>query len=458
VTGNYVIPRDVADRFLCECLGQPSAGVALRRLCDDIGGRISGTEKGRQAEEWAAEAFRNVGLDRVRFETVDLSVWERGSLMAEVTGANGWPLVALAHGFAPAECDIQAAVVDAGFGLPEDYGRLGELTRDAIVLCDEGAPAGKRTPHRTEKLAWALAAGAVGFMMGGSAAGCLPRTGVCHRTGSPIPSIGISQEDTARLRRLLEDGVRPSVRVRMANRLSSGAGRNVLGDLPGAELRDEIVLAGAHLDSWDISQGATDNGLGCAIVLQAVAALAACGRTPRRAIRFALWTAEETGLHGSRHYAVTHADELDRVVAVMNFDMAGDPFGFWVPGHADGHPLLASLARDLAPLGMSGEIHAEPALHSDHQPFMLAGVPIVSLAARLPEGGGGHYYHSAGDTFEKVSLPALYRAAAVAAHTLWGLADVPERPFERMSECEVVAMIEKAGLTEAVEADERRSP
>lgn len=447
------VPADVADRLLAEAFGRPRGYEALRELCDRVGGRISGTALGAAAEDWGLAWFHAAGLDRPRFDAFEVAVWERGWLDATVTGPNGWTLAALAHGFSPGSCDVTAPAIDVGHGLPEDYERLGGLARDSIALCDEGAPQGRRAPHRTEKLAWAAAYGAAGLMIGGSAPGCLPRTGVCHRARSPIPSMGISQEDAGRLQRALKDGLRPVVRIRMANSISTGVARNVLADIPGADLRDEIVLAGAHLDSWDVAQGATDNGLGCAIVLQAAHALAATGRSPRRTIRFALWAAEETGLHGSRRYVAENEQALDSIAAVMNFDMTGDPYGYWTPGHRAPHPLLRALADQLAPLGMRQDFSSAAGLHSDHQPFMLAGVPIVGLAARLPDGGGGHYYHSAGDTFEKVSLPALCRAGAVAAHTLWALADAPERPFSRLTPNEVDEMISEAGLSDAVAAD-----
>ena len=447
------VPQDVSDRLLAECLGRAHAYQSLQRLCDGVGGRTSGSQTGALAEDWAHDALVAAGLGRVWFEPVEVAVWQRGTLLADVCGSHGWRLDALSHGFAADECDVTAPVVDAGFGVPEDYARLNGLARGAAVLCREGAPQGKRAPHRTEKLAWAVANGAAAMMLAGSTPGCLPRTGVCHRTGSPIPSIGLTKEDSDRLQRALSGGIRPAVRIRMDNRTFAGTARNVLADIAGSELPDEIVLAGAHLDSWDVAQGATDNGLGCAIVLQAARSLAACGRAPRRTLRFALWAAEETGLHGSRNYVATHGDELDRVAAVMNFDMTGDPYGYWTPGHPESHDVLRRLAAQLAPLGMTDEASHQAGLHSDHQPFMLAGVPIVGLMARLPEGGGGHYYHSAGDTFEKVSLPALCRAAAVAAHTLWALADTPDRTFARMTKEEVDAMVAEAGLTEAIAAD-----
>ncbi|MBM3492708.1 MAG: M20/M25/M40 family metallo-hydrolase, partial [Armatimonadetes bacterium] len=266
----------------------------------------------------------------------------------------------------------------------------------------------------------------------------------------PIPSVGIANEDGQRLRRALGDGMRPSVSIKMANSVGDGVAHNVIAEITGTGSSDEVVFAGAHLDSWDVGQGATDNGLGCAIVLEAARALRSRPGRPTRTIRFALWAAEETGLHGSRAYVANHAAELDRIVGVMNFDMTGDPHGYWMPGNEDAPGFLRDLARRLAPLGMREEFGHKPGLHSDHQPFMLAGVPVLALTGRLPDGGGGHYYHTAGDTFEKVSLPGLCRAAAVAAHTLWALAEAPERPYRRKSREEVDAMMAAAGLADAM--------
>jgi Zn-dependent M28 family amino/carboxypeptidase len=105
-------------------------------------------------------------------------------------------------------------------------------------------------------------------------------------------------------------GATPVVRIEMTNRFAPGIGRNVIAELRGREWPDEVVLAGAHLDSWDISQGATDNGLGTALVLEMARALATLPERPRRTLRFAAWAAEEVGLCGSKEYARRHAEEL----------------------------------------------------------------------------------------------------------------------------------------------------
>ena len=448
--GEHVVPSRISDALLAECLGRPQAYSALRRLCDFGGGRTSGAESGQRAEHWAAEVMADWGLDAVHGELLPVRVWERGTLEVQVLGDPGWRITGLAHGFAPDRCDVTAPVLDVGYGLPEDYERLKDLSRSSIALCVEGAPAGRRVPHRTEKLAWAVANGAAGLMIAAPEYGNLPRTGVCHRSGSPIPSLGISREDGERLQRMLRDGLRPRVRIDMRNSTHDWTARNIIGEITGQSEPDGIVLAGAHLDSWDVSQGATDNGLGCAIVIEAARALVSLGLRPRRTIRFALWAAEETGLHGSRAYTADHADELDRTVCVMNFDMTGDPHGYWTPGNDTMPDMIRGLTRQLAPLGMREEVSSKPGLHSDHQPFMLAGVPVVGLLASLPTGSGRTYYHTAADTFEKVSFPALCRAAAVAAHTLWAFADCSEPPYSRKTPAEVDAMIEAAGLREAI--------
>ena len=197
----------------------------------------------------------------------------------------------------------------------------------------------------------------------------------------------------------------------------------------------------------------TDGELATMLGHEMAHALAALGRRPRRTLRFALWAAEEVGLCGSHAYVKSHRDGLDRICGLLNFDMTGDPFGYWSPGRKEKHALLKGLAEQLAGIGMREDYDHKAGLHSDHQPFMLEGVPVVALMAKL-EGQGGHYYHSVGDTFEKVSQPALCRAAAVGAHTMWAIADAPERPWVRLTRDEIEKMIDEDDLREALAAEQ----
>lgn len=446
------VPTPVFDHLLAECIGRPQAYAALGELCDAVGGRTSGASSGDRAEAWAHALLGAWGLESVRYEPFDVVVWQRGDLDARIESPAAWRLTAVAHGNAPPAVDLTARVIDAGHGERPDYARLGDAVRGKLVLCDEGAGDGRRRLHRSEKLLLAVEHGAAALMIQSSAPGGLPRTGVCHPDRSPIASIGISLEDGERLRRLIRAGAVPTATIRMDNRIGAGTARNVLADLPGRELPGEVILVGGHLDAWDLAQGATDNGLGAAIVLEMARALASADPRPRRTLRFALWAAEETGLRGSKHHAALHAATLPDVKAVLNFDMTGDPYGYWTPGHPEPGPLLRDLARRLAPLGLRDVFEHKAGLHSDHQPFMLAGVPVVGILGDLGE-QGGRYYHSAGDTFEKVSLPAFCRAAAVGAITAYALADAPAAPLPHLDPNGVRHMIDAAGLHEALVAE-----
>lgn len=447
-----VIPPEIADRILAGTLGRPEAHRLLAYLADRIGGRTAGAESGRMAEEWAHGLLSGWGASDVRYEEVPVDVWMRRSLVATVTAPVQWHLTAIAHGNAPGAADISGAVIDAGHGDAAGYEQLHGDAAGRIALCDEGATEGQRHLHRTEKLLIAARNGARALLILSSAAGGLPRTGVCARGEAPIPSLGISQEDGERLRRLLRDGIAPSVHISMRNHIEPGITRTVLADIPGTDRSSEVVLAGGHMDSWDIAQGATDNGIGVAIVLEAARVLLSLPDRPRRTIRFALWAGEEVGLLGSKHYVATHEAELPHHVAVMNFDMTGDPYGYHTIGYPKPAPLLSNLAKQLAPLGMHPEFSAQASLHSDHQPFWLQGVPTIQLQARLSE-DGARYYHSIGDTLEKVDMPALHRAAAVGAFTLWALAQAAEPPYPHMDATAVRAAIDDAGLYDALVAD-----
>lgn len=460
------VPREISDLLLAECIGRPQAHRELGRLCDSVGGRTSGAESGDRAESWGHDLFTAWGLEKVHYEEFPVLVWTRGPLRVQIVEPTAWELTALAHGNSPTKTDLTAPVLDLGFGDLPDYQRLGSAVSGKIALCVEGVAEGRRGLHRSEKLRLAAQHGAAALMILSSASGGLPRTGVCHHGEAPIPSLGISQEDGERLLRLLAAGKTPTARIEMTNAFRSGTARNVIADLRGSERPEEVVLAGAHLDCWDVAQGATDNGLGVAIVLEMARVLALAPRRPRRTLRFALWAAEEVGLYGSWNYASRHQAHLSEMAAVMNFDMTADPHGYWAPrpeallkaqSEEPGLALLRGVADQLAPLGMRQTFRHRAGLHSDHQPFMLNGVPVLALLATNAT-QGAHYYHSVGDTFEKVSLPAFARAATVGAHTLWALADSESRPFATLDPAGVRTLIDEADLYDALVAENYDGP
>jgi Zn-dependent M28 family amino/carboxypeptidase len=217
-----------------------------------------------------------------------------------------------------------------------------------------------------------------------------------------------------------------------------------VADLPGRN-PDEVILAGAHLDSWDLAQGAGDNGTGTLVLWQAAKALVDQGLRPRRTIRFVSFMGEELGLLGSKTWVRTHVTELGTIRAMLNLDMVGEPTGFGTMLQPDLDPLLAALAGELAGLGLRTDIGHGLGLYSDHGPFLLAGVPVLTLRSHLPE-AVGLAYHSERDTLDALDLGQLQRAAAVTAALLWRLAEADPLPTRTLDPSTVAAALDEAGI------------
>lgn len=430
---------------------------ALGRLCDTVGPRLPGTAGAQAAERWAADEFRALGL-RPRFQSLEVSAWLRGDCEVQcISPPLRRPLTAVAHGFAPEQCDMTARVLSVGYGLPADYERLGRAVRGKLVLVAHGAPEGARVPHRSEKFAWAERAGAAGMLLASAVQGRQPQTGVCADRTAPIPSVGIASEDAATLARLLEAGRRVTVRVRMSNTVAPARVSNVLADLPGRELPDEVVVVGAHLDSWDIADGALDNGSGCAVVLGVARALAALGSPPRRTVRFALWAAEEIGLLGSSYYVRRARRGLAKHVAYLNFDMPGTPNRLLLAGRHGEEDKLAPLARTLVGLGVGPAISTGICLSTDLRPFLLAGIPVLGVLG-IHEGALGSCYHTQSDTFDKVDPAAILRAQTAAAVLAYAVADAERAPFARHTADEVRTALAREGVLATVNEDDITAP
>jgi carboxypeptidase Q len=430
------------------------------QLMDMIGPRMSDSPGGEAARRYVAATFERYGLDRVWEEPFPLLTWHRGSAELVLTAPAavvGRAVAVLSLGHV-GSYDLEAPVIDAGHAVAEDFQRLGDAARGAILLAHPGQPEGYgRGVHRSEKIALAERAGAAGFVL--VAPGSLVQIGVAtlgdHATG--IPAVAADLEGGMWLDRILErhpGEVR--ARIRTENRMHRGESANVLAEIRGET--DEVVLVGAHLDSWDLATGAVDNGSGSAAVLDVARALAEhvrlTGERPRRTLRFALWMGEELGLYGSRHHVdARKADgRLDQYVAVLNLDVVGAPVGLGAVGRPEAAPVLAPIRSALAAGGWTLEpgISTGGGLYSDHMPFMLEGVPIVSVRSRSPDRARG-VTHTTADTRDKLDEDGIADTAAVTAALLWALANAPDRPFPRWSFEETGRIMEAMGFRDPLE-------
>lgn len=430
------------------------------QLMDVIGARMSDSEGGRRARAYALQQFRRYGLADVREEPFELLAWHRGpatlSVLApqEVTGREA-SVLSLGH---VGDHDVEARLIDAGHAVAEDFERLGAAVRGAIVLAHPGQPAGYgRGVHRSEKIALAEAAGATGFVL--IAPGSLVQIGVAtlgdHAT--EIPAVAADYESGSWLARIVArhpDGMR--VRMTTSNRMGRTTDANVIADIRGTT--DEVVLVGAHLDSWELATGAVDNGSGSAAVLDIARALAehvrSTGQQPRRTIRFALWMGEELGLYGSNHHVAeaVRGDSIGRYVAVLNLDVVGAPVGLGAMGRPEAEALLAPLADAFVAADMipSAEISTAGGLYSDHMGFLFEGIPILTLRSQQPV-RAGNVSHTSADTRDKLDEDGIADSAALAAALLWSVANQPELSVRRWSAEETGRTLEAMGLRDPIE-------
>ena len=206
---------------------------------------------------------------------------------------------------------------------------------------------------------------------------------------------------------------------------------NVIGEIPGTDKKDEIVLLGAHLDSWDLGSGAIDDGAGCGIVIEAARLIGQLPVKPRRTVRVVLFANEENGLAGGRAYASTHAAELQEHVAALEADSGtGGPSGLgWTAGPS-AELVLEEIARILEPIG-AGALKADGGGGADIGPLKAAGVPLFSVLQDTSR--YFDYHHSANDTFDKIEPASLDRVVAAVAVFAWVAATAPE-PLERIPE------------------------
>jgi hypothetical protein len=426
-------PADTAARLGAASLASERPLSRLADLTDTVGPRLTGSPGAAAGVAWALRAFRVDGLTAWT-EPVMVPAWTRGEERAEllaggvVIRAQHLAVTALGNSpGTPAE-GITAEVLEVR-SLAE-AAALGEKARGRLIFFNHSMGAGQgygdTASLRTRGPAAAARLGAAGTLVRSLATATLrdPHTGMTSWQGvaTPIPAAAVSVEDAELLHRLLARG---PVRVH----LTLGCGfatpgmtesANVVAEVRGRERPGEVVVIGAHLDSWDLGTGAIDDGAGVVMVMEAMRQLSLQPVAPRRTVRAVLFMNEENGLEGGLGYAARHAAELPGHVAAVEADSgAGRPRGFNVTAGEGGQALLTRLAAPLAALGADGV--SGHGGGSDIEPLGEAGVPVLGLWQETSRYFDWH--HSAADTFDKV-VPAEL-SASVAAMTVmaWQLAE-----------------------------------
>lgn len=372
--------------------------------------------------------------------------------MARIASPVDQRLVVGSYGWVPGTPGrIQAPLADIGMPPGNDLPVSPESLRGKAVLVDVHNIGNSPLPVMRALIAQQLArAGAAAMLIPSdkpdsllytSAWGFYPR--------GPLPVLSIGKEDSLTLRRLLTKGdVTISLDVQNSFGTSRATERNVVADLAGTD-SDEMVLLGAHLDSWDYAQGADDNGSGVAAVLDTARILKSLNIKPKCTIRFVLFTGEEQANLGSQAYLEKHKPELDRLRTFLMMDDGAQPaVGLQSNTRDDFVASLQKLLQPLVSLG-AGKIYVAPSVDSDDASFMIAGVPSLSL--KVEPGDYDIRHHASTDTFDKINSRALALDTSVLGVTSWIVANAPERPGRRLSEEEVQELLQKNGLETARE-------
>ena len=443
----------------------------LRHLSDVIGPRLTGSKNLEVANKWAAERMKSYGLENVRLEPWEIPVgWERGpATMTLVEPNQGRSLLVAARGWTPGtRGKVTGEVVILEAKTKADLLKYRGKLKNAVVL--RGPPATvapvtdltygpkkdepkKDEPKKDEppRLSFAevqaLRREMDEFLKGEGVAVVVSDAGKPHgllvttggwREGDrgtaqdPLPSLFLAHEHYALLYRLAgRAGVAaPRVEVEVSNAFVPGPVEvyNTVGEVRGSDKPDEVVVVGAHLDSWDLGTGTTDNGTGSTVVLEvarAVAKLAKEGHRPRRTIRFVLFAGEEQGLYGSKRYCERHKDELAKHSAALVHDTGTGPvLGFGLQGREAVRKVLEPELDGLKVLPGWKGLDLGSLNGTDHQSFEAAGVP--GFACRQEMGEYRLTHHTQTDTFDKANEPNLIQGAGVIAVTALRVANLPE--------------------------------
>ena len=420
--------RAATAKIIGAALTSDHAYSRLAHLTDHIGNRLSGSQNLERAIEWAITEMKRDGLDNVRKEKVMVPHWVRGEESLEMLTPVPRKLQMLGLGNSvgtPAEGIAADAIVVRSFA---ELDRLGEQVRGKIVVYN--APYvnyGATVQYRLQGASRAARYGAVAALVRSITPVSLqtPHTGAMNYDPNQpkIPVAAVTIEVAEFLQRMNDRGDHPRLLLKMeAKFLPDAESANVIAEIKGSEKPDEIVLISGHFDSWDVGQGAHDDGGGCIVAWETVRLLKELGLKPRRTIRVVLWTNEENGLRGGNAYRDAHRAEIPKhVLAIESDSGVYRPEGFGLAATA---PLqVRSNMQEIAKLllGIGADQIAEDGGGADIGPMMREGVVGASLDV-----DGAHYFdthHTQADTLDKVNPRELALCVATMAVMAYVVAD-----------------------------------
>ena len=431
INGQSVLNKyyDDSQKIITAAMNDSTAYRRLSYLCDTFGPRLSGSRNLEKALDWIISEMKADGLSRPRGERVQVPAWIRGdeSLKLLLPFEKNLSMLGLGGSIATPKGGIKAEVlVVSSF---EELDAKEKYVRGKIVLFNTPFTTyGETVQYRYRGASAAARYGALASLIRSVGPWSMntPHTGgMAYDKNQPqIPHAAITMEDAMMLGRLYERGEKIVMKLDMSARsVADRWSRNVIAEFPGSQNPEEIVVLGGHIDSWDVGQGAHDDGGGCVAAWHAVKLIKDLGLRPKRTLRIVLWTNEENGGRGNQNYRDEHLDELkNHILAIESDGGVFKPRGFGFTGSDTARDMVTQISRLLLPIGSDGIFKGGRA--ADVSPLNDEGVPVMSL--KVDGSKYFWYHHTNADTFDKVDFVDFNRCVATMAIMGYVVADMDD--------------------------------
>jgi hypothetical protein len=433
--------RTTASTLRDEALKGTRAFEIVRSLTNEVGPRSAGSAGDPRGVEWGVRTMKALGFQNVRAEKVTVPHWDRGAESGEIVSPWPQPVALTALGGSVGTPEASIGGIEAEVVQVPDVTALEKMdpaaaakVKGKIVFINkrmerkkDGADYGPTVAGRGRgaALAGKLGAAAVLIRSVGTDNNRTPHTGAMrYEEGGPrIPAAALSNPDADLLESQLASGKPVVFRLKLgARQLPEAGSANVIGEIPGREKPDEVVILGCHLDSWDLGTGAIDDGAGCAIMMEAARRIGELKQHPRRTVRVVLFANEEFGLSGARAYAEAHAQELPKHILAGESDFgSGKVWRISSRVAPETLPAFDAIAELLAPIGVErGDNEAGGG--ADLSPMVPARVPVAGLS----QDGTWYFdwHHTANDTLDKIDPKDLDQNVAAWAALAYAAAEM----------------------------------
>jgi hypothetical protein len=435
----------------------------LKELTDEIGGRLTGTQANKKSVNWALKKFHAAGVSAKKESFTMPRAWVEKSISAKVFNSriNFSPrIVAMPFTNKTHYQGLTAKIVNLRKGVESDFEEKNAdnylkdkwLLIETETLNDKSGINGLFQEYLNAVTIEenALAAEATGIIYMSSRPQNLlyrhlPSSGVDNK----LAIVVMERESAQRTKRLLDSGqsLKLTAKINTFGEKPYEA-NNIVAEIEGDTYPDEIVLIGAHIDSFDLGTGALDNGANVSLVIDIARQIKKLDITPKRTIRFVLFNGEEQGMYGSWGYTQKHINELDNHVLASTIDIGtGAITGFFINGREEIKNTIDDVLLPVTTLGPFNQI-IDPVVGTDNYDFMVQGV--ANLVANQADANYASNYHAQSDTFEKVDQKQLKLNSAIMAATILGIANLDEISWERQTSEQVVKMVKQFNLEESM--------